>query len=89
MIENYNARNLGRPAFVSKGLGIPFGVLLQKTGGLWPRLVGSPPISYWESAVAGSDPFKWRYYQGEIILLCVRWYLRYALSYRDLGEMMR
>jgi len=38
--------------------------------------------------VAESDPFKWRHYQGEIILLCVRWYLRYALSYRDLEEMM-
>ena len=36
-----------------------------------------------------SDQFKWRHYQGEIILLCVRWYLRYALSYRDLEEMMR
>jgi transposase-like protein len=33
-------------------------------------------------------PFKWRHYQAEIILLCVRWYLRYALSYRDLEEMM-
>ncbi len=31
-----------------------------------------------------SSPFKWRHYEGEIILLCVRWYLRYALSYRDL-----
>jgi transposase, IS6 family len=39
--------------------------------------------------VAKSDQFKWRHYQGEIILLCVRWYLRYALSYRDLEEMMR
>jgi transposase, IS6 family len=39
--------------------------------------------------VAESDPFKWRHYQGEIIPLCVRWYLRYALSYRDLEEMMR
>jgi len=39
--------------------------------------------------VAESDPFKWRHYQGEIIFLCVRWYLRYALSYRDLEEMMR
>jgi len=38
--------------------------------------------------VAKSDPFKWRHYQDEIILLCVRWYLRYALSYRDLEEMM-
>jgi transposase-like protein len=34
-------------------------------------------------------PFKWRHFQPEIILLCVRWYLRYALSYRDLKEMMR
>ena len=32
--------------------------------------------------------FKWRHFQSEIILLNVRWYLRYALSYRDLEEMM-
>lgn len=32
--------------------------------------------------------FKWRHFESEIILLCVRWYLRYALSYRDLEEMM-
>ena len=35
-----------------------------------------------------SQPFKWRHFQAEIILLCVRWYLRYPLSYRDLEEMM-
>ena len=35
-----------------------------------------------------STPFKWRHFQAEIILLCVRWYLRYPLSYRDLEEMM-
>src|SRR5258708_8230976 len=35
-----------------------------------------------------ATPFKWRHYQAEIILLCVRWYLRYSLSYRDLEEMM-
>lgn len=35
-----------------------------------------------------TDPFKWRHYESEIILTCVRWYLRYALSYRDLEEMM-
>lgn len=35
-----------------------------------------------------TDLFKWRHYQPEIILLCVRWYLRYSLSYRDLQEMM-
>ena len=27
--------------------------------------------------------------ESEIILLCVRWYWRYSLSYRDLEEMMR
>ena len=32
--------------------------------------------------------FKWRHYESEIILLCVRWYLRNALSYHDLEEMM-
>src|SRR6266704_3367126 len=35
------------------------------------------------------NPFKWRHFEAEIILLCVRWYVRYALSYRDLEEMMR
>src|SRR5258706_936944 len=35
------------------------------------------------------NPFTWRHFQADIILLCVRWYLRYALSYRDLEEMMR
>ncbi len=39
-------------------------------------------------AVHMENPFKWRHYQSEIILLCVRWYLRYWLSYRDLAEMM-
>ena len=39
--------------------------------------------------MAETDLFKWRHYESEIILLCVRWYLRYALSYRDLEEMMR
>ena len=34
------------------------------------------------------NPFKWRHFQSDIILLCLRWYLRYALSYRDLEEIM-
>ena len=33
--------------------------------------------------------FKWRHDESEIILLRARWYLRYALSYRDLEEMAR
>jgi len=35
-----------------------------------------------------SNPFKWRHYEPEIILLCVRWYLSYPLSYRQLAEMV-
>ena len=32
--------------------------------------------------------FKGRHFDREIIALCVRWYLRYKLSFRDLVEMM-
>ena len=32
--------------------------------------------------------FKWRHFQGSIILNCVRWYCKYGISYRDLEEMM-
>jgi transposase, IS6 family len=35
-----------------------------------------------------TNPFKGRHYRAEIILLCVRGYLRYSLSYRDLEEML-
>lgn len=35
-----------------------------------------------------SNPFKWRHYEPEIILLCVRWYLSYPLSYRQVAEMV-
>ncbi|MEP0914923.1 IS6 family transposase [Leptolyngbya sp. GB1-A1] len=36
-----------------------------------------------------SSLFKWRHFLPEIILLNVRWYCRYSLSYRDLEEMMQ
>ena len=32
--------------------------------------------------------FQGRHFEDVIIVLCVRWYLRYSLSYRDLEEMM-
>ncbi|HRB28863.1 MAG TPA: IS6 family transposase [Nitrosomonas sp.] len=32
--------------------------------------------------------FKWRHYQGDVILGCVRWYCKYGISYRELEEMM-
>jgi IS6 family transposase len=33
--------------------------------------------------------FKWRHFQADIILCAVRWYLRSALSYRDVEELLR
>jgi transposase-like protein len=32
--------------------------------------------------------FAGRHFDGDVIILCVRWYLRYKLSLRDLVEMM-
>src|SRR5215472_2745596 len=32
--------------------------------------------------------FRGRHLEDVIIILCVRWYLRYSLSYRDVEEMM-
>jgi len=33
--------------------------------------------------------FKWKHFESEIIISCVRWYLKYPLSYRRLVEMMQ
>jgi transposase-like protein len=32
--------------------------------------------------------FKYRHFDRPIIILCIRWYVSYKLSYRDLVEMM-
>ena len=32
--------------------------------------------------------FKWKHFLPEIILLCIRWYLEYKLSFRNMVEMM-
>ena len=34
------------------------------------------------------DLFRGRHFDREVIILCVRWYLRFKLSFRDLVEMM-
>jgi len=34
------------------------------------------------------NQFKGKQFSKEIIILCIRWYLKYNLSYRDLQEMM-
>ncbi len=36
-----------------------------------------------------SSPFKWRHFAPDIILLCVRWYCRYQLPYRDVEDINR
>ena len=38
-----------------------------------------------------SNPFlfKWPHFEADIILCAVRWYLRYALSYRDVEDLLR
>ncbi|AHA75667.1 insertion sequence IS240 protein (plasmid) [Bacillus thuringiensis YBT-1518] len=38
--------------------------------------------------MAQENIFKWKHYQPDIILLTVRWYLRYNLSLRNLVGMM-
>ena len=37
---------------------------------------------------AFAELFKGRHFNHEIVTLCVRWYVTYKLSYRDLVEMM-
>jgi len=32
--------------------------------------------------------FRERYFDGEVITLCIRWYLRFKLSFRDLVEII-
>jgi transposase-like protein len=32
--------------------------------------------------------FRGRHFEDVVLLLCVRWYLRYSLTYRDLKEIM-
>ncbi len=39
--------------------------------------------------ITASDPFQWRQYPGEVILLCVRWYLRFPLSSAHVAERRR
>jgi IS6 family transposase len=39
-------------------------------------------------AITPMNPFKGRQYSGEVILLAVRWYLRYPLAYEHVAEML-
>jgi len=39
-------------------------------------------------AINARNPFKGRQYPGEVIVLCVRWCLRYPLSYEHVSELV-
>jgi transposase, IS6 family len=51
------------------------------------RIVSIP--DHRRPAMSDHPLFKWRHFQADIILCGVRWYLRYALSYRDVEELMQ
>jgi len=38
--------------------------------------------------ITPSNPFKWRHFPGEVIVLSVRWYLRYPLAYEHVAELL-
>ncbi len=38
--------------------------------------------------ITSTNPFKGRHFPGEVILLCVRWYLRYPLAYEHVAEIL-
>jgi transposase-like protein len=38
--------------------------------------------------ITASNPFKWRHFPGAVILVSVRWYLRYPLSYEHVAELL-
>jgi transposase-like protein len=38
--------------------------------------------------ITSSNPFKGRQFPGEVIVLCVRWYLRYPLAYEHVSELL-
>ena len=38
--------------------------------------------------ITSTNPFKGRHFPGEVIVLCVRWYLRYPLAYEHVAELL-
>ena len=38
--------------------------------------------------ITATNPFKGRHFPGEVIVLCVGWYLRYPLAYEHVSELL-
>ena len=69
-------------AYIEQGLCCNFRAATSGWTTFGKHRTGSP-------IMPSDNPFKWRQFEPALILQCVRWYLRYALSYRDLEDMMR
>ncbi len=52
------------------------------------QLVDICHLLFWALPVSRRSPFKRHRFPPEIILLAVRWYCRYALSYHDVRDML-
>ena len=74
-----------------------FGALIPGTHGAKDAVVGlalvqtagsGPAMMSAELPEGGHQLFEGRHFDREVIILCVRWYLRFKLSLRDLVEMM-
>jgi hypothetical protein len=84
------ARHLGRSCDNSQ-MGRP---LFARIARLWCKLRGrvifaDSKTQRKQTGMLGIDEFfKGRHFDREIIILCVRWYLRFKLSFRDFVEMM-
>ena len=71
-----HSRNLGRRGGVHRAGGSGANADERSDDGQMPRFL---PIE---------ERFKGRHFDREIVMLCVRWYLSYKLSYRDLVAIM-
>ena len=56
--------------------------------GLWCKSAGMGEDEGMARFVPVEELFAGRHFDAEIVILCVRWYLSFKLSYRDLVSMM-
>ncbi len=57
-------------------------------GWLWCKFLGTGEDGGMARFVPIEELFAGRHFDAEIVVLCVRWYLSFKLSYRDLVSMM-
>ena len=52
------------------------------------RMLGMGLLLWKSMPITPSDPSKGRHFPGEVIVLCVCWYLRYPLAYEHVAELL-